>query len=220
MRRLRAWCARLAGLFGTGRRERELADELESHLQMHVEDNLRAGMSPEEARRTALIRLGGIEPIKESYRDRRGVPGLEVLGRDLRFGARLFRRNPAFTTIALSTLAIGIGANTAIFSLVNAWILKPLPYPEPDALVYLWGTLAAHPQARTDISGADFEDWRAANHVFEELSAFKQYNFAWNGTGAGPEHVEAQRVTANLAVWAPTRTSSAARWCSTGFPTP
>src|SRR6266568_6246834 len=104
MRRLRAWCARLAGLFGTGRRERELADELESHLQMHVEDNLRAGMSPEEARRTALIRLGGIEPIKESYRDRRGVPGLEVLGRDLRFGARLFRRNPAFTTIALSTL--------------------------------------------------------------------------------------------------------------------
>src|SRR6266568_3264775 len=198
MRRLRAWCWRLAGLFGTRRRERDLADELESHLQMHAEDNLRSGVSAEEARRAALIRLGGIEPTKESYRDRRGVPGLDVLGRDLRFGARLLRRNPAFSTIALLTLALGIGANTAIFSLVNAWILKPLPYPEPDRLVYLWGTLAQHPQARTDVSGGDFEDWRAANHVFEELSAFKQYNFALNGTGDGPEHVEAQRVTANF----------------------
>ena len=198
MRRLRVVVLRLADLFQKERRERELAEEIESHLQMHADDRRRAGLSAEDARREARISLGGIEPTKESCRDRRGVPGLDVLGRDLRFGARLLRRNPAFSTIALLTLALGIGANTAIFSLVNAWILKPLPYPEPDRLVYLWGTLARHPQARTDVSGGDFEDWRAANHVFEELSAFKQYNFALNGTGDGPAHVEAQRVTANF----------------------
>src|SRR6266508_6721466 len=138
MRRLRAWFLRLAGLFNKERREREVAEELESHLQMHMEDNLRRGMTPEEARREALIKLGGIEQTKESYRDRRGLPMLETLMQDLRFSVRMLCKNPGFTAAAVLTLALGIGACTAIFSLINAALLRALPFPDSDRLVVLW----------------------------------------------------------------------------------
>src|SRR5947199_10818932 len=134
MRRLRAWFLRLAGLFNKERRDRELAEEIESHLQMHIEDNLRRGMPSEEARREALIKLGGIEQTKESYRDRRGLPMLETLMQDLRFCARMFWKNPGFTAVAVLTLALGIGADTAIFSLIDAALLKSLPVRDPEQL--------------------------------------------------------------------------------------
>jgi predicted permease len=181
VRRLRAWGARLLGSLRRGRREQELAAEIESHLEMHVEDNIRAGMAPEDARRSAILKLGGIEQTKEIYRERRGLPVLETLVRDVVFGARVLRRNPAFTTVAVLTLALGIGANTAILSIVNAVLLRPLPFPASERLVMIWATDQERGVTEDVASYPDFEEWRTSARSFVGMAAFTTRSVALAG---------------------------------------
>jgi hypothetical protein len=135
MRRLRVWFRRFQGFLMKDQRERELAEELESHLQMHVEDNLRSGMSPEEARRCALLKLGGIAQTKELYRDRYGIPLLEALFLDIRYAVRSLLERRLYSFVTILTVGLGIGAVTAMFSVVDGVLLRPLPYNQPDRLV-------------------------------------------------------------------------------------
>jgi len=190
MRRLRAWLLRLAGVFGKGRRERELAEEMQSHLQMHIDDNVRAGMNGEEARRQALIKLGGVEATKEIYRERRGLPVLETFLQDLRFGARMLWKNRGFTAVVVLLMALGIGANTAMFSVVNAVLLKPLAYNDPDRIVTLaslWTKDGDHGQ----VSAPDFHDWHDQSTAFEAMAYWDTSVTA--GPAAG--YVHATHVT-------------------------
>jgi predicted permease len=140
MRPLRATWVRLHALFHKQRLDREFNNELAAHLDLHVADNLRAGMSPAEARRDALQRLGGIEQTRENHRDVRGFPLLESVVQDLRYGLRTLASSPGFTAVAVLTLALGIGATAAIFGLVNGILLVSLPYPDPEQLVSVTGT--------------------------------------------------------------------------------
>jgi putative ABC transport system permease protein len=194
IRQLRAWAARLGGIFGGEARERELAEELESHLQMHVDDNIRAGLSPVEARRLALLKLGGIEQTKETYRRQRGVPLLGDLWQDMRFGARVLRKQPAFTFIAVLTLALGIGANTALFSVINAVLLRPLPFPESDRILSLYETFK--PSGQSALSVPNLRDWQQQNTVFEGIAAYVDGAFNLQ-SGDSPQRLLGLSVTAN-----------------------
>ena len=132
MRTIRTLFARLAVFFyPKAGWERELAEEIEANLQFQIEDNIRAGMTPAEARRAALLKFGGVESAKESYRDQKSLMFLESLVQDLRHGLRSLRKSPVFALVAVVSLGLGIGANTAIFSLIDALLLRELPVRDP-----------------------------------------------------------------------------------------
>jgi predicted permease len=195
MRRLREWIFRFGGLFNKQRKDRELDHEIESHVQMHVDDNVRLGMTPEEARREAMIKLGGIESMKEAYRDQRGLPTLETLWQDVRYGVRMLRKNPGFTAVAVLTLALGIGANTAIFSVVNAVLLRPLPYPEPGRLVQLRADWSG--KSGTEIGSVTFVEVKAQSQSLARIAAYTGGDMTLTGAGSA-ERVVAGAVTADF----------------------
>jgi len=171
MRAMRAFVSRLRGLADKERKDRELAEELESHLQMHIEENLRSGMTPEQARRDALLKSGGLEPAKEACRDRRGLPMLETAIRDLRHAARLLRRSPTFTAVTVLTLALGIGANTAIFTLLDQLMLRLLPVRNPEQLVMIWATgpHLGNAQRSRSSSYPLYQDFQHRTQVFSHV---------------------------------------------------
>ncbi len=195
MKRLRAWAIRIAGLLPGAAQERELSEELASHLQMHIDDNLRAGMNPADARREALLKLGGMEPTREACRDRSSVPVVENLLRDTRFAVRQLRKNPGFTATAVLVLSLGICANVAIFAFVDATLIKPLPYQDPNRLVGLFETVQFCPKC--PLSYPDYLDWKKLNSVFTSADAFEGNPLSLR-TSAGAEMVGGARVTAGF----------------------
>ena len=166
---LRSIVGRLSALFRKGRLDADLDDELRFHLEMEEQENIRNGMSAKEARRQARLRLGGMEQVKEEYRDHRGIPFLESLLQDLRFAFRSFRRDPGFTATVLVTLALGIGVGTAIFAVVNAVLLQPLPYDDPDRLVFLRRVNDREDVRSDGVNIYDCYDWRERSGLFESV---------------------------------------------------
>ena len=196
MRVLRGWLMRLIGVFQS-HRDREFDAELASHLQLHIDDGLRRGLSADEARRQAVLKLGGIERTREQHRDRRGLPAFETLARDVRYAVRVLRQRPGFTLAAVLVLALGIGANTAIFSVVNAVLLRPLPFPEADRLTFVWHVPPADSfpgMTRFSVSPANFLDWERQNRTFERMAITEFRSFNISG-GAEPETLRASGVS-------------------------
>src|SRR3954454_22980820 len=181
VRSLRAWVRRLAGTMSSSRREQEMADELESHFQLHIDDNIRAGMSLDEARRHAVLKFGPVERIKDDYRDRAGLPVIRHLAQDLRFAARLLRKAPAFSVTVVITIALAVGVNAAIFTVLNAAALQPLRVPQPEALAALALRLEGRGDRGVDgfrsmLSWPEFTAIRDEARAFDGAMAFVPLN--------------------------------------------
>ena len=177
------------------RAEQDLNDELQAFVDMGAADKVRAGVTPAEARRLAMLELGGVEQVKEQVRSRRHGGWLDAVGRDVGYGLRQVRRNPGFAGVAIATLALGIGGITAMFSAFDAVLIRPLPYAEPDRLVMIWDALA-----KTDVTSkgnstpAEWIEWRRLNTVFTDLAASQAGDATLSGDG-DPEQVPSRTVT-------------------------
>ncbi len=162
MKALRAGLSRLLGLIHRESRDREFEDELASHIDLHTQDNLRAGMTPEEARRAAKVRLGSVESIKEGVRERQGFPVLESLVQDIRYALRGMRRSPGFTAVAVMTLAVAIGINAGVFTVARTILFGGYPQLDPDNRIFYIPVGA--------VSSAEFEDWKAQPKSFSGIA--------------------------------------------------
>jgi len=188
MRRLRAFWLRLLCVFRRNGLDGAINDELASHLAMHIEDGMHSGLSEEEARRQALIRLGGLEQTKQAYRERSGLTFLENFLRDVRYALRQLRKSPGFAITAVLILTLGIGANSAVFGVLNTVLLRPLSFPAADRLVRIFSVKDGN---RIGPSPLDTRDFAARNHTFEKLAVYDNWrkNVITSKTGEGPEQI-------------------------------
>jgi putative ABC transport system permease protein len=198
MSRLREWTRRVAGLFHKERRDAELEEELAAHLEMMVEQNIERGMTAEEARRAARIALGAGEQIKEAVREQRGLPFLESLIADVRFGLRMLRKNPGFTATAILTLALGIGANTAIFTVVYGALMRALPFPDSGRVIQLAETYKGQ-TGQMSVTATELRRLRDFATPFAAMSGYTDVDFDITaGSGTTAEHVRGMPVSADF----------------------
>ncbi|HYL61900.1 MAG TPA: ABC transporter permease [Candidatus Methylomirabilis sp.] len=190
---------RLRSLFHRRAVENELDDELRFHFDQQVQKFVDSGLPLAEAHRRARLTIGGRDQIREEYRDSSGVRFLESLGQDIRYAVRMLRKSPGFTAVAVLTLALGIGANTAMFSVINATLLKPLPYPNVDRMVLVWQTYGSNPDNASIVSEPNIADIQKQNNVLEPITLFDTAGRGYNlSEGSEPERIGGLRVSANF----------------------
>src|SRR4030095_12448595 len=187
----------LRNLFSSRRVEADLDEEVRSHLEMLVEENLRAGMTKAEALRAARIELGGIDQLKEQVREKQIGNWLHSIVSDCRYGIRQLRKSPASTAVAILTLALGIGSTTAIFSHVNALVLRPFSLPDLDRVVAIWETVPRQDAYSVSVAPANFHDWTEQSKSFEYLAAARGWDANLTGEGLA-ERVEGYQVSSNF----------------------
>jgi predicted permease len=202
IRALRRTWNRLLGSLSGQRHERDLAEELEAHIRLLAEEHIRRGLPPDEAQRRARLQFGSVESTKESYRDQRGLPAVDAIAQDLRHALRGIRKSPGFATVAIFLLAVGIGANTTLFTIINTVLLRPLPYPESDRLVWVGETRADLPFSSANpgaVSYENFVDWRTQQTVFERIGAYQPTGGSPGAflIGGEPVRMEIQRMSAD-----------------------
>jgi predicted permease len=195
MRKLRSWFLRLWSLSHRSRDDQQLAEELESHLRMHIDDNLRSGMTPDQARRQALLKLGGVPVITQAYRDQKALPQIETFWQDIRYTLRQLRKNPGFAATALLVLMLGIAATVAVFSFVDAALIQPLPYRGPSRLVVIFGSIPLGP--RFHLSFPDYYDFKKQNKVFSSFEVYDSNGFMLT-TPTGTQLAPGARVSAGF----------------------
>ncbi len=191
---VRMWLVRLAALFQKNRLERDLDLDIQEHLQMATEENLRRGMSPRQAADAARRSFGGLEQMKEEFRDQRGIPAWEALVRETRFACRSLRRAPGFTFLAILTLALAIGANSAIFSAVNALLFHPAGIFEPGRVLIVRARYDKLSVRNLTISLSDFKNFSDSSETFAAAAIAKTANVTYTG-GAYPQRLTALRVS-------------------------
>lgn len=175
--------------------EQEFDDEVRSHLGLLEDENLRRGMPPQEARYAALRSFGGVDQTKERYREQRGLPFVDAFFQDVRYGWRGLLRNPGFAAVAIMTLALGIGANTAMFTVIDSVLLRPLPFRNPDRLVsikMMWGAYEG------SVSWSSYQDIRSRSHLLEDIMGISYGDLTVVGTPQGGQKVCRATITANV----------------------